>query len=214
MTSMSYTKPAPRLWRLRSWQIILIFGILLWVIYGIGSFTLDFFAGAATAEFGQWGNVGGVGLFFVYILSFYIALVVVLPILVVRRFGVGVAVFLPYALTGFFVEYYFDWVVNPALRSPWGAIGWCAIGLAIGLSADLAYRFLPARFSERLRAITTGVIMGLTNFVLVVVALTSFYVEQQSGPGSFLGVAYYGLPLLIVNCAFGGYTAHAISRRA
>jgi hypothetical protein len=153
---MSNTKSASLLWRLKSWQIILIFGVLLWIIYGFGSFTLDFFAGAATAEFGQWGNVGGVGLFFVYILSFYIALVVVLPILIIQRFGVGVAVFLPYALTGFFIEYYFDWIVAPALRSPWGAVGWCVIGLAIGLSADLTYRFLPNRFTERLRAVTTG----------------------------------------------------------
>ena len=210
---MSNTKSASLLWRLKSWQIILIFGVLLWIIYGLGSFTLDFFAGAATAEFGQWGDVGGVGMFFVYILSFYIALVVVLPILIIRRFGVGVAVFLPYALTGFFVDYYFDWVVTPALRSPWGAVGWCVIGLAIGLSADLAHRFLPARFSERLRAVTTGIVMGATNFILVVAALRFFYVEQQSGPGSFLGLAYYGLPLLIVNSAFGGYTAYAISRR-
>jgi len=44
------------------------------------------------------------------------------------------------------------------------------------------------------------------------VALTFFYIEQQSGPGSFLGVAYYGLPLLVVNSGFGGYTAYAISR--
>lgn len=200
--------------RFKPWQIILVFGILLFLIYGLGSFTLDYFAGGATAGFGVWPEVDGVGMFFVYILSFYITLVVVLPILIIRRFGVGMAVYLPYALSGLFVEYYVEWVVLHTLRSPWGVVGWCVIGLAIGLSADLAYRFLPARLSERSRAIVTGLVMGVTNFLLVVAALSFFYVAPQTGSGSFLGVAYYGLPLLLLNSAFGGYTAYAISRHA
>jgi hypothetical protein len=150
-------------------------------------------------------------MFFVYILSFYITLVVVLPILLLRRFGVGLLVYLPYAITGLIVEYYFDLVVEHNLISYWGVLGWCAFGFAIGLSADLAYRFLPAGLSLRWRAILTGVAMGLVNFLLVGAALRFFYVVPQSGSGSFLGVAYYGLPLLLLNGAFGGYTAYAIS---
>jgi hypothetical protein len=59
---------------------------------------------------------------------------------------------------------------------------------------------------------TTGVVLGLTTFILVLVAIRFFYIGYQIGPGSFLGVAYYGLPFLIVNSGFGGYTAYAISR--
>ncbi len=200
-------------WPLKPLPTILVFGVLQWFIYGIGSFTFDYFAGAATRSIGVWPEVGGVGMYFVYILSFYMALVVVLPILILKRFGVGVAIYLPYALTGLFVEYYFDWVVNRSLVSPWAVLGWCAIGLIIGLSADVAYRYLPSSWSERRRAVATGVAMGITNFLLVLAALTFFYVEPQSGPGSFLGVAYYGLPLLVMNSGFGGYAAHAISQR-
>ena len=83
-------------------------------------------------------------MFFVYILSFYITLVVVLPILLLQRFGVGMLVYLPYAITGLFVEYYFELVAEHNLTSYWGVLGWCAFGLAIGLSADLAYRYLPS----------------------------------------------------------------------
>ena len=54
--------------------------------------------------------------------------------------------------------------------------------------------------------------MGLVNFLLVGVALSFFYVTPQSGSGSFLGVAYYGLPLLLFNSGFAGYTAYAISQ--
>jgi len=201
-------------WRLRPWQTILIFGILICVIYAIGSFTFDYFAGGATASFGVQPKVGGVGMFFVYILSYFIALVVVLPILIIKRFGTGMAVYLPYAIIGLFVEYYMEWVVAHTLVSLWAVVGWCLIGPIIGLSADLAYRFLPVELSLRLRAIITGIVMGITNFLLITIALTFFYVERQSGPGSFLGVAYYGLPLLITNSGFGGYTAYAISQRA
>jgi hypothetical protein len=197
---------------LKRWGIIIIFGFLLCIIYAFGSFTLDYYAGAATLRFGVMGPVSGIGMFFIYILGFYIALVVVLPILIIKRFGVGVAVYLPYAIAGLFVEYYMEWVTTRALVSIWAVVGWCVIGLVTGFSADLAYWLLPSRFSERLRAITTGVVLVLVTFALVLVALTFFYVERQTGPGSFLGIAYYGLPLLILNGAFGGYAAYAISR--
>ena len=196
--------------RFKPWQTILIFGILQVFIYGIGSFTLDYFAGGATKSFGVWPEVDGVGFFFLYVLSFFITLVTVLPILMIKRFGVGLAVYLPYAISGLFVEYYIEWSTLHTLASPWGVVGWCVIGLAIGFSADLAYRFLPGRINERWRAIITGVLMGMVNFLLVLIALTFFYVERQSGTGTFLGVAYYGLPLLIINSGFGGYTAYAI----
>jgi hypothetical protein len=187
---------------------------LLCGIYAFGSFTFDFYAGAATAGFGVMGEVGGIGMFFVYVMSYFIALVVVLPILLIRRFGVGLLVFLPYALIGLFVEYYMEWVTNRALVSPWAVAGWCAFGLVTGLSADLAYRFLPERVNERRRAIITGMVMGGINFLLVAIALRFFYTGPQTGPGSFLGIAYYAVPFLLVSSGFGGYTAYAISRNA
>ena len=45
-------------WRLKPWQTILLFGMFLWCIYGIGSFTFDYFAGGATLTFGVWPEVG------------------------------------------------------------------------------------------------------------------------------------------------------------
>lgn len=151
-------------------------------------------------------------MFFIYVLSYFIALIVTLPILLTRRFSAAMAVHLPYAVTGLFIEYYMEWVVNRALVSPWAVVGWCVVGLGIGLSADLAYRFLPAQLDERWRSTLTGLVLGITNFALVLLALTFFYMERQTGPGSFLGIAYYGLPCLIVNSGFGGYTAYAVSR--
>lgn len=199
---------------LKPWQIILIFAILLCVIYGFGSFTFDYFAGAATAGFGVWGEVGGVGMYFTYIMAYFIALVVVLPILVIRRFWVGMAVYALYALSGLYLEYYFELVLAHNLVSYWSVIGWCALGLSTGLSADLTYRFLPSRFNEKWRAIVTGLVVGMATFLAVTIALSFFYIgEKPIHPGTYLGVAYYGLPFMLVNSGFGGYTAYAISRR-
>ena len=201
-----------RRWRSKPWQTILLFGILLCFIHAFGSFTFDFFAGAATAGFGVWGEVGGVGMFYIYVLSYFLVLVVMLPILIIKRFGVGLAVYLPYAIIGLFVEYYMEWVVNQVLVSPWAVVGWCVFGLATGLSADMSYRFLPLRMSERLRSIITGLVSGALTFLPTLVALTYFYVEQQSGPGPFFGLAYYGVPFLLISSGFGGYTAWAIAQ--
>ncbi len=199
--------------RLKSWQIVLVFGLLLSAIYGFGSFTFDFYAGSATAGFGVMGDISGIGMYFTYILAYFIALVVVLPILLIRRFGVGTAVYLPYAVGGLFVEYYMEWVLTRSLVSVWAVAGWCALGLATGFSADLAYQFLPSRLDDRWRAIATGVAVGLATFLSVAVALSFFYVgEKAITPGTYLGVAYYGAPFMLISSAFGGYTAYAISR--
>lgn len=201
------------LWNLRPWQAILVFGLLLCFVYGFGSFTFDYYAGAATAEFGVWGEVGGVGGFFTYVMGYFIALVIVLPILLIKRFGVGFAVYLPYAISGLFVEYYMDWVLVRNLVGLWGVAGWCVLGLVTGLGADMAYRYLPAQLSEKWRSIGIGLIIGISTFLSWLVALTYFYVERQTGPGSYLGIAYYGIPFLLLTSGFGGFTAYAISRR-
>jgi hypothetical protein len=95
----------------------------LCAIYAFGSFTFDYYAGSGTAGFGVWGEVGGVGMFFIYVTGYFIALVVVLPILLVRRFGVGLMVYLPYAISGLFVEYYMDWVLQRNLVALWAVAG-------------------------------------------------------------------------------------------
>lgn len=199
--------------QLKPWQTILLFGILLCLIYGFGSFTFDYFAGAATAGFGVMGEVGGVGMYFTYVMAYFIALVVVLPMLIIRRFWVGTAVYLLYAVSGLFVEYYMEWVLVRNLVALWAVVGWCVLGLATGFCADLAYRFLPARLGERWRAILTGLVVGVATFVTVIVALYFFYIGDKTiHPGSYLGVAYYGVPFMLVSSGFGGYTAYAISR--
>lgn len=203
-------------WKLKKWQTVLLFGFLLMIVYGVGTYFFDFYAGMATAGFGKMGEVWGIGMFFIYMIGYFLAIVIILPILVYKSFGIGVLIFLPYSIVGFFVEYYYEMQATQVLKGIWSVFGWTAIGLLIGLSADITYRFLSGKISLKIKAVIMGVVLALANFVFTLIALIFFYKIQTPlipvVPGSFFGVAYFGLPWLIINSGFGGYTAYAISR--
>jgi hypothetical protein len=54
---------------------------------------------------------------------------------------------------------------------------------------------------------------GSATFVLTLFALSYFYVSHQTGPGSYLGQVWYGVPWLLLSSGFGGYTAALIADR-
>jgi len=190
----------PRLFpRWRAWQVVLFFGLLHFVVMSFGNFVME----------PRWGCV------FV-IPAYWMALVVVLPILIARRFGVGTAVFLPFFVLGLPLTYYFSYLGNDGIRSAWGVLAWCLTGPLTGLCADLAFRLLPRALPDRWRAILTGAIFGAAVFVTTYLALTYLYVNPNTDShyGYFtLGVGF-SLPWLVVNGGLAGYTAHAMSRRA
>ena len=94
-------------WRLNRWQTVLLFGFLLMIVYALGTYFFDFLAGSATVGFGKMGEVWGIGMFFIYMIGYFVAIIVILPILIFKNFGIGTLIFLPYAIVGFFIEYYF-----------------------------------------------------------------------------------------------------------
>ncbi len=58
-------------------------------------------------------------------------------------------------------------------------------------------------------------VVSSATFLSAVLALSFFYARQETaGPGTFLSIAYYSVPFLLVNSAFGGYTAYAIAGEA
>ena len=147
--------------------------------------------------------------------AYLMALPVMLSILTLRRIGAGVVAFLPYAIIGFVPVYYMDYVTLHTMRTVWGAVAWCLGGLLTGLSADLAYRFLPAHLPEKWRAILTGGTVGLGNYLTPLIAMTFFYIPHPPESHYHLfttGIAY-SLSWLLVNSGFAGYTAYAIQKR-
>jgi hypothetical protein len=204
-----------RRWRLKAWQTTLLFGFALFIITGPSVFFFDYLAGSATLGFGVSPSSGfhGMGMFYLYMVSYFSSLIVILPALLTRRFGTATAVFLPYVIVGFPINYYFEWVADHTWVAPWSGLGWTAAFLLTGLSVDLALRYLPEKLTSAWRAALSGVIMGLVCFVVTVAALDFVYVGPlPTNAGSFVGIAYFGLPWMVISSAFGGYTAYALAR--
>jgi hypothetical protein len=179
--------------------VISLFGGLLFVLNLLGAFWIEPYSGSCM---------------FV-LLAYFQALVVVLPVLLLKRFGVGAAVYLPYALLGVGFEFYFEWVAQRTLISPWYALLWSLLGPMAGLLVDVTHR-LTVHLHERWRAVILGIVLALATFFLTRWGLMTFYVDPSSigHLPFFQEKAVFSLPWMVVNGAFGGYSAYSISRRA
>ena len=191
-------EPAGPTRRMKPWETILVFGILLFVLQGVAAFLVEEYSG---------------GCMFIIPAYFY-ALVVILPVLLVRRFGVAAAIYAPAAILGLPMLYYFEWITERHYVGVWAPFVWSLLFVAYGLSADLAYRLLPATVSERWRAILSGAVLGGVTFGLTLLGLTTLYVPsaREGHLLFFTNGIYFSLPWMVITSAFGGYTAYAISR--
>ena len=197
-----------------NFKIWIISTFLLMIFLNFSIFFWDFYSGTDTRGFGVLEPYFGMGMFYVYVISYYTSLIVIYAILKTGKFGMGFFVWVPYAVIGFFVEAYFELEV---LISIWGVVGYCVFGLLTGFSADISYKLLKEKTSldGKVVAGLTGVIMSITYFITTIIAIGFFYkigwgAGSFTDPGSFLGVAYFGFPWMVVNAYFGGLTAFAI----
>lgn len=113
------TASAARSLRPRFWPTVLAFSLLHFGILWSGVLLVEPFSG---------------GCMFISP-GYFIVLVVVLPILKLRRFGAGTAVFLLYFLGGLYPTYSFEWQTTHSLISPWGVLAGCLAGPLVGLAA-------------------------------------------------------------------------------
>jgi len=182
-----------------TWPSILVFGLLVFLVFTFGTM----FEMLVTR-----------GVCFVYVISYFLSFAVVLAIRRIGMFGTGLAVFLPYAIMGVFVEYWMEWVDTPSLIAPWAAVVWSMSGVVAGLCADLAHRFLPRSIKEQYRSALVGMIAVFTYWLLTLLVLASMYKDPTPGLAHYLNGIYITLPWLLVSGCFGGYTACAMSRSA
>ncbi len=145
-------------------------------------------------------------------IGYLMATVVITPMMMTKKFGMGLLVYLPYALVGLPLEYYMEWVLDPVLISPWAAVIWSLIGPIVGLSTDLVYRFIPKSLHERVQGVILGIVLVIVHFLVMLAALAFLYVDPVPGLEHYLNALGFTLPWLIMNGAFGGYTAYALSQ--
>ena len=180
--------------RPKFWKTALLFGAVHFLVMTYGAFVIEQIDC-------QW-----------VVPACFMVLPVILSILTLQRFGAGVVVFLPYAVIGFSMVYYLDYITFHTMLSVWGAVVWCLGGLLTGLAADLAFRFLPPSIPEKWRAILVGATAGLGIYLTPLIAMTFFYIPQPPESHYYLfttGIAY-SLSWLVLNGGLAGYTAYAI----
>ncbi|MBD3196622.1 MAG: hypothetical protein GF317_16320 [Candidatus Lokiarchaeota archaeon] len=189
-------------------MILLNFSIFYW----------DFFAGSLTQPFGVLEPYFGLAMFYVYMISLFTSFISVYLVLKTEAFGIGLLLWVPYAVIGFFVEAYFELILNNSLINIWCVFGYSIFGILTGLSTDLSFRILDKKTNLRksLVASLTGVFQSLVYFGLIIVALGFFYKNGWSAgsftdPGTFLGNAYFGLPWMVIHALIGGFVAYSIS---
>lgn len=193
---MKTTQPVSH--RLKFWKTVFLYGVLYFLIMILGYVLIEQFSG---------------GCMFI-IPAYFMVLVVVLPILILQRFGAGMAVFIPYAVVGFIMDYYYEIVIYKSLTSIWGVVGWCLMGVVVGLSGDLTHRFLPRSMNERWRAVLIGAVIGMMFYLTTLAALTWLYnsPSMETHYRFFTQGVYFSLPWLVVNGSFAGFTAYAITK--
>jgi hypothetical protein len=196
MTSIPESIPSRRF---GLWGSVLAYGVVLFVIYGASAFLIETYSGSCM---------------FVLPIYFY-ALVTVLAVLILRRFGIGAAIYLPIATLGAVMDYYGDWVVSRNLIGPRYALGWTPIFLGIGMAADLAFRIAPRGWHPRWQAVMVGVLFGLAFYLLVLSGLSALYppTDEVWHIWYFKQGVYFTLPWMLINGGFAGYSAYALSMR-
>jgi hypothetical protein len=182
------------------WKTCLLWGVVLVLVFSFGAFVGEKYSG--TCMF--------------LLVPYFAALAATLPVLRVGRFGAGLVTYLPYAVLGFAPLFYFDWLQSHALRGLWAVFVWAASGPLIGLCADLAYR-LCVRLPERWRGAVVGAVLQAATFAVMLAGLTLLYVDPTGADSHarlFDTHWYFTAPWMIVNGAFGGFTAWACAGSA
>jgi hypothetical protein len=183
-----------------AWKPILGWGLVFTGVYMVGA-VIDMTGVSGTCMF--------------VLMPYFASLAVTIPFLKVNRFGTGLGVYIPYVVIGFFPLFFFDWLQDHSLVGLWAVFVFALSGFVIGICLDLAY-LLAGRLSERWRAITIGAAVQAVTFVVMLVGLTYLYLSNSSMASHlrFLDQKWvFTLPWMVVNGAFGGYTAYALVKR-
>ncbi len=117
----------------------------------------------------------------------------------------GVFAFGINGLIGIGIELWLEYYENPVLKSPWAAIGWGAIYVGYGLSADLSMYLVKILDNETLAIIFSSIIFCLASLLLSIIPLKLFYVDTPGITRDFLTYWYFLIPYGIIQGVIGAY---------
>ena len=114
---------------------------------------------------------------------------------------------------GIGIELWLEYYRNPVLKSPWGAVGWGAIYVLYGLSADLSMFLVKKMNNETLALILSSIIFSVLLIVLSIIPLKLFYIPSPGVSKDFLTYWYFLIPYGIIQGAIGAYAGLTLGKR-
>ncbi|MBN2155234.1 MAG: hypothetical protein JW776_04270 [Candidatus Lokiarchaeota archaeon] len=121
----------------------------------------------------------------------------------------GTIVFGLMGLIGIPIEYWLEYLVTPALKSIWGAIGWGVIYILYGLVADLSM-FLVKIMKKRKRAVfLSGLLFSAALLGLSIIPLNWFY-NPIPADTNYLTYAWFLMPFGILQGSLGALLGHLL----
>ncbi len=140
------------------WNTAFLLSMLFFAIMSYGSFVVYAYSGGC-----------------VYTIPTYFSVIpVALAILLLKRVGAGMVVFLPFSTIGLIPVYFWDYATNHVLLQHWGVLSWGVMGQFTELAGDLTYKYLPRLLPERWQAALTGAVIGLFISLIPLVCFTFF----------------------------------------
>ena len=125
----------------------------------------------------------------------------------------GIFAFGVSGLIGIGIELWLEYYKNPVLKSPWAAVGWGAIYILYGLSADLSIFLVKKMDNETLALLISSIIFSVLLIVLSIIPLQLFYIPSPGVSKDFLTYWYFLIPYGIIQGVIGAYAGLTLGRR-
>jgi hypothetical protein len=113
-------------------------------------------------------------------------------------------------LIGIPIEWWLEYTVSGALRSPWFAVAWGGIYILYGISADIVLIFYNPKKNEKFAMLLMSLIFSICFIGLSLLALNTFY-NPPSDPStarSLFDYWYFLFPYGIIQSIIGGYCGY------
>lgn len=126
---------------------------------------------------------------------------------------IGVFAFGLSGLIGIPIEWWLEYSISGALKSPWFAVAWGGIYILYGLAADLGLLIYNPKKNEKLAMIIMSIVFSICFIGLSLLALLTFYNPplDPSTAKSLLDYWYFLFPYGIIQSIIGGYSGYYLA---
>lgn len=158
-----------------------------------------------------------IGNFYVYIWAFPEALFLYYTAFKLKIKWTSTTILGIEGIVGIPIDYYFEWIVDRNLVSPWCAVDWGIFFIIMGISADISLILLYHKNTNGLSAIFSSLIFTMTVILLTYLGNTLFYsinlyYFMYPFAPNWNTVAPIFVPYALVTGMLGGYLGYFLNK--